>query len=653
MTSNSSSESFFIKHKDAIRKIGIGLGVVVVILCIVFLVRWLLSRGASVKPLTKEEPIVLRGKLETATATTGSAPESYRIMEGFTSDKINEMNKFLHISVIFTPPSKHLEKCEYLCLRRTLPGGTEIDYKINNPCSDKDATCTQGQQTVTRESDMITLHTDSTTGVEIITDQTKNSVSYNKLFKQDPDKIKIMLYGDKCESNSQVSDDTPNTIGVFYKIDSSWYSDPNTATFEESVKDDEDADLTGSIDIPISNYKENMEVLKEDALEMEIGGLSAELDIDITNSSILDEEVYFFLGLKKSGDGSLDKLRFFSDEDDPYGRVLTRSIFSQKNAAHPQSAYVKNGPVFTFYDISSEDNRRTSFKIKQVKDDSDVNYLTHDITNDISASSFGATSMADDGNNLKFTTNENLAKRFYLVETAANAIGEGSFKLCLKDGYLGKSERWVVCLNTEIDLNKLGHDSKPVKIFNTANMFPSSYQYCVYCPFITGLSGSDYNIFGLENGPTSSNFMHRLKFHPLPSLWESEISIQLEETVYSLINKNLTYNDNNVINFEEVDDEIDGVYHMNSIANKYVVKSNEGMNYGLQTDPIAKVIVLGYPTTAALRIRNTDEDNKLIHAFIFYEGEADTDNYRLLRNPGDSNGKARGGKYVQVLIRKR
>lgn len=706
-----SEESFFSRNWKWI--VG-GVFSIILIIGIILLVRYLRKDDDDEEDVQGE--IILKGaKLEASSITTGEASttEGYQNREYYTNNDYTDMNKKIHFLVTFTPPPENMNKCEYIVIRRTLPEQDDasksnvFDYKLIN-CSDPaDQSSCERTDVYTRETDFITMHSDGTSGKQILTDGTTNEITPTNIFIEGseaatPAPVKLMLYGDACGTSNIIGN---NIFEVFYKIHSSHYAAGGSSqvTSETPMKDDKDLALAKSHDVTQDKYSMDLSSIQEEAIDF-IDILSGTLDLDITNSAIIETEIKFYLGFKKRGDGALHFNKFIEldDANSNEGAILTAPIYNVSkdgDVRYPIAHYfndVTGGPVCSFYDIKrfepigNTQPGGTSFKIKLVHPkttNSTPVYLTHGITDSTGTSDFpfedGKPNITNltAANTLRYTTNQNNAKEFILIETPSVAQSEGSFKLCLKENFT-KNGRWVICMNPKTVLKQKTNNDFPIKIYHSTHMFPSDYQYAVYSPYITNLDANNamYNIYTLSNGPWSSKYASRLRFtgdiqgrlfNKDPAVFEKDDPSSDGSPFYSLLNDEsigVSTDDNEKFIFEKVDgDEPDVHYRLKTHEGKYLamidsvgdtVYANDDNNKKPQItnnmNDACIVKVLGYPTTAALRITNSEADNEKVQCMILFK--ANNGKYRNIRHFDETGNnkhiKAMGGKYVQIILKR-
>lgn len=667
-------KNFFKFLDENKRYIGGFLALVALILIAVFVLPMIIPVQADAISKPDEEFKLTGAKLSTTASaiTGGKSVEGYMYREHYTPDQISELNKTVHVTLLFTPPPENMEKLEYLKIKRTLPDDTVVEYTINNPYPNADQRPGDSSSAtyLSRTGDFITVHASGTEGVAILEDEEAGRVDLTTVFVEGSEasqsqELKIVLWGDSCGENSQVSDEKENVFELFYKIDKSWYSTA-IKTMEAPILDEDQNDLKGSLKMNEDIYEADMNLNQETMLDLVLGGFGA-LDTDFLQSSIINENNKFHMGLKVQGKGSLIKNRFLLFDPNA-NNFKTRSIFNDIAQNHKVLYFSDNKtPTLNFHDIRNDDELNAIvFKIKFTypRDNTRVHYFTHSVDSGTNKDTYDL--------KLEATENEAEAKDFILIETTGDTTGEGSFKLCLRDGY-EQTGRWQVVLDPNIDVDNANEGNTNVLIRHTSDMFPSRFQYCVYCPILTdeviNPSGSneEYAIFVMENGPGTSTKINMFDSDS-SNCWSDNIQVQDDDKVNDTIS-NMTVNEMKFFRFENVGGD---EYKMSTSDQKYLQHNIDTNNNLPFIDPVinwasgrkfkrdentAKIKIIGYPTTAALKYLNKQDisESDTFHVMILFRN-GDSDPYAPFYYPPDDDlddNMKKGGRGIQCIIKKK
>lgn len=603
------------------------------------------------------------------------------------SDKIAEAienNKFIHLSITLSIPDQ-FNLSKYFKIKRILPNPqdvpatTEIDertvieYTIDNDSA---------FDTNNAVSSGMTIHRGDVDAKDIISDPNTGRITQaSEFFKEESvegETFKVFMWGESCGNNLQTSglpetdQNSKNVIELFGKIDPKHYG-TRTETEEIPIRNINLEPLRGEVLMPDSLYSRNLSSIDSSVVDIQMVGAN-NIELEKLTSEIIADDVKFYLGFKQSGKGRIDYNQWLKiPGDSPTGTFSARSLYSSKNTSDSAMDYFDSDqtPIFMFKNIESGD--RTKFKIAFERGGTTY-YMTHDIVD--------ASDTTNTERKLKYTNVEADGKFFNLIETPNSSLREGSFKLVLDDFHLASNSRFVLCLDEKVAIDSFNELTNAIKILHSSAITPVQglRQFAVYCPIVNNLAEGNkvFNIHILDNGPyNSQNFS---KFSALstsvghinqPTSNKSvsgfgnvvQVDRNTTSAFQTISGMNIT-NNNYRFKFEQYSSG-SHTYKLRSTTSnpKYLIGKNnqqpalDDIYFDDEPEDAAEVLIVGYPTTAALGISLKKEQTQT-HCIVLYRKPGleyrpihHPNNTRKNIDPNYETKRARGGTNIQVLLK--
>lgn len=538
----------------------------------------------------------------------------------------SELNENVHVTVNVTLPPENVQYCKEFILERTIEEtGTVIQYKIVR------------DEEYDREKFVLFPLKDANDNNLKFTDSPEDEehiLSPNDVLVNNSQFLIIF----KGQSVGKYEQSGKNMIAMKYKIDPVLAGLETVQDTVEEILYNDDGNQVG-VEFNIDNkiYSADFSSVQEDLLTyVELSAASSSIAAEARSTKI--EENPFYLGMKRSGVGALNKQFMFVpnglpdgpiDEDETIiGTFTTRSIFNpttnddEKSNDNMNNKYnasyfgdTDNGGVlFKFINIAEMQNLSSAHPPK----DFIISFTSNDVT-------YYCTHETLEGNgefDLQFTNNIDNAKRFLLIEPSADSSGEGSFILCPTEAYVNTRDRYIVSLDSNIKSSKRDsvseHFDKKIKIYHFRRPENDMRNiYCVYGPVLdteVEITQNQFYLTGLNKNPGNSELVYKLnKTGSLTQFPDTKAG--KVEAIDFAVDRTDT---DNLFTFEKVNNKI-GTYYIKNSDNRYLCQAKDSnnnfvnrivANSGSNTSKFTKLQVklLQYPTTAALRTKRLTKE---------------------------------------------